>query len=205
MDSIIFDLDGTLWDSTEVVLTSWNSIVKKQEEVEKELTKEDLKGIMGLQIKEVGKKLFPYLEEEKHQRILKECCDIECKYLGEQGGQLYDNLEEVLKKLSDKYKLFIVSNCQCGYIEAFYKFHKLDKYFLDYENPGRTGLSKGENIKLIIDRNNLLNPAYVGDTAGDLEAAKFAGVPFVYAKYGFGKVNDFDFVIDRFEQLLELF
>jgi len=205
MDSIIFDLDGTLWDSTDVVLTSWNSIVKKQEEIEKELTKEDLRGIMGLQIKEVGKKLFPYLEEEKHQRILKECCDIECKYLGDQVGQLYDNLEEVLKRLSNKYKLFIVSNCQCGYIEAFYKFHKLDKYFLDYENPGRTGLSKGENIKLIIDRNNLLSPVYVGDTVGDLEAARFAGVAFVYAKYGFGKVNDFDFVIDRFDQLLELF
>ena len=56
------------------------------------------------------------------------------------------------------YKLFIVSNCQDGYIECFFKAHKLDKYFTDYECPGRTGLSKGENNKLIIERNNLKNP-----------------------------------------------
>lgn len=37
----------------------------------------------------------------------------------------------------------------------FFKAHKLDKYFIDYECPGRTGLPKGENIKLIVERNNL--------------------------------------------------
>lgn len=39
----------------------------------------------------------------------------------------------------------------------FFKAHKLDKYFTDYECPGRTGLSKGENNKLVIERNNLKN------------------------------------------------
>lgn len=71
-----------------------------------------------------------------------------------------------MDRLSDTYDLFIVSNCQDGYIESFYEYHKLERYFKDYENPGRTGLSKGENIKLVIDRNNLDAPVYVGIRTG---------------------------------------
>lgn len=122
-----------------------------------------------------------------------------------QGGNIYHNAEDVLNVLSKKYKLYIVSNCQDGYIESFYEFHNVEKYFLDYENPGRTGLSKGENINLVIERNNLSNPIYVGDTEGDLNASRYAGIPFVYAKYGFGKVSEYDEVIERFDDLVTLF
>lgn len=205
MDSIIFDLDGTLWDPRDVVVDAWNRVLVNCEETQRELTIEDLKGVMGLQIKEIGQKLFPELSEEVQANILRECCENECIDLGAQGGRLYDQVEKVLQTLSEKYKLFIVSNCQEGYIESFYEFHKLDKYFLDFENPGRTGLTKGENIKLIIERNNLVDPVYVGDTEGDHKASEFAGVPFVYAEYGFGEVSGFDYSISSFDELLELF
>jgi phosphoglycolate phosphatase len=205
MDSIIFDLDGTLWDPTDTVSIAWNKVMKQNKQVKNEITKRDLKGTMGLQVKEIGEKLFPYLDEETREKLLSDCCGVENQYLSEQGGSLYENMEEVLKALSQKYKLYIVSNCQDGYIEAFYKYHKLDKYFLDYENPGRTGLSKGENIRLIIERNNLTKPVYVGDTEGDHKAAKYAGIPFVYARYGFGEVKDYDYAIDTVSELLELF
>lgn len=204
IDSIVFDLDGTLWNSTEGVLEAWRDTLKKYKDVKKEIRREDLEGVMGLQVCEIGKKLFPDLEEDMQERLLKECCTTECEYLGKQGGTLYDNLEKTLIRLSEKYKLFIVSNCQVGYIEAFYKYHKLNVYFEDFENPGRTGLSKGENIKLIMKRNNLKNPIYVGDTIGDLKAARAACIPFVYARYGFGEVKEYDYVIDKFEDILKV-
>lgn len=205
MDSIIFDLDGTIWDSRESVAHAWNEVFKRDGDIEKEITIEDLKATMGLQIKEIGKKLLPDLDEEKLEKILAACCEAENLYLTKHGGQLYNNVEAVLKVLVAKYQLFIVSNCQSGYIEAFYKYHNLEKYFIDFENPGRTGLSKGENIKLIIERNHLKNPVYVGDTEGDLKGAKHAGIPFVFAHYGFGEVRQYDYIIDRFDQLIELF
>jgi len=65
-------------------------------------------------------------------------------------------------------------------------------------------LTKGENIKLIIERNNLINPVYVGDTDGDLKASRFAGIPFIYAQYGFGEANEYDYMINSFEELLKL-
>lgn len=204
IDSIIFDLDGTLWDSTEGVLASWNSIIEKNKEVKSKIIKEDLKGTMGLLIEDIGKKLFPYLEGETRDKLLKDCSTYENEYLGQHGGKLYDKLEETLKVLSKKYKLFIVSNCQEGYIEVFLKFHNLGKYFLDFENPGRTGLPKAENIKLIVERNNLSHPIYVGDTEGDMKSARKAGVPFIFASYGFGDTDDYDYKINSFEDLLSL-
>ncbi|MEK4406194.1 HAD family hydrolase [Sporosarcina sp. FSL K6-6792] len=205
MDSIIFDLDGTLWDSRKTVAKSWSEVVKNSPDGIGEITEEDLKATMGLQIKDIAKIVFGYLDETKQMELILDCCHNERLYLLDEGGQLFPDLEEVLQKLSERYKLFIVSNCQEGYIEAFYEYHGLKKYFLDFENPGRTGLSKGENIQLVIERNQLKSPVYVGDTQSDKDATEYAEVPFVYAAYGFGQVEGFDYKIGKFEELLTLF
>ncbi|ETP67042.1 HAD family hydrolase [Planococcus sp. N064] len=205
MDSIIFDLDGTLWDSRETVVMAWNKAIEQNDKIDHTLTKQHLKETMGLQMHEIMQKLFPHLNAEMHNELIQSCGEIEGDFISERGGVLYENLEDVLRALSEKYRLFIVSNCQEGYIEAFYDYHGLDKYFQDFENPGRTGLSKGENIKLIMERNGLKDSVYVGDTAGDRKAAKDAGIPFVFAKYGFGEVEDYDYAIDEFNELLEIF
>ncbi|UIR30190.1 HAD family hydrolase [Priestia flexa] len=205
MDSIIFDLDGTLWNSIGTVAIAWNEVIKKSNYVEREVTERAFEQTMGLPFQEIAQKLFPELDEQKQKQILAECCEVENAYLEKHGGNLYPQVEETLKELSKKYKLYIVSNCQTGYIEAFYNYHKLDAHFIDFENPGRTGLSKGENIKLIMKRNKLKSPVYVGDTQGDFQAAQYAGIPFVYASYGFGEVEAPDYTIGTFQELKELF
>ena len=204
IDSIIFDLDGTLWNSIEGVCGAWKTVLANHPNIDKIITTQDMENCMGLTIDNIGKKLFPDLDEALQMQLMKECCDAEQIYLGEHGGKLYPNLECTLKKLSKKYKLFIVSNSQDGYIQCFFKAHKLEKYFIDIECSGATGLSKGENNKLIIERNNLQNPVYVGDTIGDRESAIVANIPFVYARYGFGNVDDYDYVIDNFQDILSL-
>jgi phosphoglycolate phosphatase len=193
IDSIIFDLDGTLWDSTDTVLKSWNTVLKANKEIKSPITMEILESI-----------IFPYLEEETRMKIMKQCCKEEKALLLKEGGVLYPGLENTLQILSQGYPLFIVSNCQCGYIETFLERHQLGKYFKDAECSGNTGLIKGENIKRVIKRNNLEHSIMVGDTQGDRDAARLAGIPFVFAKYGFGKVEDFDYSINEFKELLEL-
>lgn len=159
---------------------------------------------MGLQMDEISRRFFPNLPVEERRAIVNQCCSLEQTMLREQGGNLYADVEHVLAILSRQYKLFIVSNCEDGYIESFYHFHGLDHYFSDYENPGRTGLSKGSNIRLIMERNKLSSPIYVGDTEGDLVAARYAGIPFVYASYGFGSVSEYEHRIERFVELLDV-
>ena len=43
MDSIIFDLDGTLWDSRQTVVEAWNQVLRDNNYSDKKLTINDLK------------------------------------------------------------------------------------------------------------------------------------------------------------------
>ena len=205
-DGVIFDLDGTLWNSTSEVAYAFNKVVKeKHPEITDEITVEKLQSLFGKPLDEIAVKLFLSVSEEHAIEVMRECCEYECRYLAEHGAILYDGLEDTLKALQKKYKLFIVSNCQDGYIECFFEaYPHLQQYFTDYECPGRTGKFKADNIRLVIERNKLENPIYVGDTQGDADACKEAEVPFIFARYGFGNVREYERAIDSLGELLEI-
>ncbi len=205
IDGIIFDLDGTLWDSTPEVAIAYSKVVEEQyPEITDTVTEEKLKGLFGLPLDVIGVKLFQSVSEELAKKAIVDCCNYEEIYLAEHGARLYEGLEETLKDLSKKYQLFIVSNCQDGYIQCFFKANPhLEQYFQDFECHGRTGLPKADNIRLVAERHGLKHPVYVGDTLGDAKAAKEAGVPFVFARYGFGKVEQYEDVIDSIDELIK--
>ena len=167
------------------------------------MTKEKAAQLIGKTMEDIGKILFPEFSAEIRNAIVDEFGEEEVKYLSENGAVLYEGLEEILNTLSQQYKLYIVSNCQDGYVPAFLHAHRLERYFADIEMSGRTGLDKGNNIKLIMKRNNIESAVYIGDTDGDKKAAHFAGIPFIYAKYGFGKVKSSDAVITDIRELPE--
>ena len=196
---ILFDLDGTLWDSSEQVVISWNEVLRKYDLPE--ITTEDMKRYMGKTMEAIAMMMLPQLDDEKRSIVFGECCDYEVAYLQEHGGVLFEGLEETLKQLSQDYELFIVSNCQVGYIESFLEYHHLGQYFTEIESYGNTGMGKGPNIRLVVERNHLEQCFYVGDIQGDLNAADEAGIPFVHAAYGFGTVNREVEKIDAITQL----
>lgn len=204
-DGIIFDLDGTLWDSTEGICGTWQEVLSGYPEINEKITVSMLYDCMGLPLEEISRRLFPERSAELQKELMDKCCDMENIYLAEHGGVLYPELVSVLEKLSEKYSLYIVSNCQSGYIESFFEGHGTSYLFKDIECYGNTGLSKGENIKLIIERNGLKNAVYTGDTQGDADAASFAGVPFIYAAYGFGNVREYDYKLEKFADMEEIF
>lgn len=68
---------------------------------------------------------------------------------------------------------------------------------------GRTGMSKGENIRLLLERNGAARAVYVGDTQGDETAARFAGIPFIHAAYGFGQAVRPEGIIHSIRELPE--
>ena len=201
--AIIFDLDGTLWNSTGCACDIWNRVLEKYNDISLRMTKEKAEKLMGKTMEEIGEYLFPELSAEARNRILDEFGDEEVEYLKENGAVLYEGLEETLNILIQKYKLYIVSNCQDGYVNAFLQAHKLETYFVDIEMSGHTGLDKGNNIKLIMKRNAIKSAVYVGDTEGDEKSAHFAGIPFIYAKYGFGEAILPDAIITDIRELPE--
>ena len=200
---IIFDLDGTLWDSSDNVVISWNKVFASHSEFSLQITNKDMQSLMGKTMPDIIKALLPDLDEKARMQILKECCIVENDYLEHHGGVLFPDLEETLKALSKKYKLFIVSNCQSGYIECFLKYYDFGKYFTDIECSGNTREHKGKNVVSIIKRNNLSAAVYVGDAQVDLDAARFAEIPFIYCKYGFGKVDEEKIIINSLPELID--
>lgn len=189
-DGIIFDLDGTLWDSSEEIQFSWGEVLKQQPDIPALPSRETLESVMGLGAEELTEKLFPYLSRERRLEIFDLCAVYECAYLTQHGAKLYPKIRETLAALSAEHPLFIVSNCADGYIQSFLAAHDTARYIRDFECIGRTGKPKSENIRLIVERNGLRNPVYVGDTQWDYEAATTAGVPFIFAAYGFGRVEN---------------
>lgn len=202
IDSIGFDLDGTLWNPTVAITQAWGeTAIKYNVHIPSE---KEIEGVLGLNQKDLMDKLYPDKSDEMKLAFFNEA-EALCKViLGEKGGRLFDGVEETLELLSKKYKLYIVSNCQDGYIEAFYRAHKLDKYFCDFEHPDKRCLPKGVNLKTLLERNGFKNSIFVGDTKGDADAAEYAGLPFVFASYGFGNVENPDYTISNFREIMDI-
>ena len=183
---IIFDMDGTLWDSTENITKAWNEVLVKYGYGNLKLTVEQVSKEMGKLMRDIADSLFN-----------------ENEYLFKNGANVYDGVEDVFKELNKKYNVFIVSNCQEGYLRTFLEYYDFNKYVLDYEEAGRTGMPKDENIRLVIKRNHLDKAFYVGDTLGDMESTDKAGIPFIHAAYGFGTVPADRMKINNIKELPE--
>lgn len=198
-DSIILDIDGTIWNTTAVVAKGWNRAIDKTYPQVPHVTSEILKGQFGKTMEVIANNLFSDLTNDEKHILMKQCCYEEHICINELKDDIsFPNVIKTIPLLAKDYKLFIVSNCQNGYIDITMKKNGIEKYITDWECYGNTGNSKGQNIKSIIKRNNLKNPVYIGDTQSDLEACIEANIPLIWAAYGFGKpekyfakLNDF--------------
>ncbi len=216
MKNFILDIDGTLWDSTEVVAVGWNRALKETAVPELKdlvITADSLKKEFGKPMDVIADDLFGPIDADKKTALLKLCCKYEHEAIVNNTKDItFPGVRETLRALAgdDKHGkpgkcgLYIVSNCQNGYIELVMEKNGITDIIRDFECFGRTGLQKSENIKLVIERNGLDDVYYVGDTAGDFDASKKAGVKFIFASYGFGDVTGADYEIKQFADLLKL-
>lgn len=203
-DSILFDLDGTLWDAVANITYIWNEGIQGHPAVNTPLTEKDVRSIMGLNTAEIGQKLFPHASPEEQQELMIRCGNAELRLLPHIGGILYPKLEETLSELQKTVPLFIVSNCDQGYIEAFLSYHQLTSYFTDFLCYGDTGRDKAENIRTMVEKHRCNTPVYIGDTEKDRLSAKAAGVDFIHAAYGFGNVTKPSLEIKQIRELAKM-
>ncbi len=208
-DSILFDLDGTLWDASAQIAEAWNEInagirpslapYGKGEP----LTAAGIRALCGRTMDEITGFLFG--DHPDKQALAERCYAHENEYLARRPGIVYPGVPEALETLRAKAPLYIVSNCQAGYIETFLRATGLAPYFSGHLGFGDTGLPKGDNIRLLCERCALKSPVYIGDTQGDADAAAAAGIPFVYVQYGFGTVDHAEWSCGSPAELAALF
>lgn len=197
-DSIIFDMDGTLWDAVDSYAVIWNVTLDQMGIPHKHVTREDLLLLMGSYLDEILAKLIPNVEQRGP--LLEKVMINEAEMMPTLGGTLYPDVKATIPLLARDYKLFMVSNCGVRGLENFVEYNGLQPYFIDLLSHGSTGKSKAENIRTLIERYDLASPVYVGDTQSDCNSAHAAGVPFIWTEYGFGKVDDYDASISKFNE-----
>lgn len=204
-ESLIFDIDGTLWDSRALVAEGYNIQLRREGLDHLCVTAEDLKPLFGKVMTEIADAILASVVENERYALMDRCMATENQYLHDNPCHIgYPGIRETVEKLSQKYRLFIVSNSQCGYPQLCIEKLGLTEYITGHLCFGDTGTEKGETIRRLMEKYHIQNAAYVGDTQGDYEATVQAGIAFIFAAYGFGHPENWDAKIEKFEELLSL-
>lgn len=201
-DSLIFDMDGTLWDAVDSYCEIWN-VTSRELGIDRTVHRQELIDLMGLTIDVIMERIFEGWDIDT-QRFLQRLTENEEKMMPVLGGKLYPDVFRLIPELSRRYRLLMASNCGADGLKNFLKFTGLEEYFEDTITFGETGQDKPYNIRLIVDRNNLRNPLYIGDTAGDCRSAHKAGIKMLNVTYGFGYAPDADYFADSFDALTNM-
>jgi phosphoglycolate phosphatase len=128
IDSIIFDLDGTLWDATITCAMAWNKVFEQcgyNNIIDRKL----IKKISCSPLDIVLTQYFTFIDEKDYDKFIERYKENEPMFMKNIGGRLFPNENNTLKILCRYKKLFIVSNCLKGYIENFLFKEKLDKIY----------------------------------------------------------------------------
>ena len=205
-ESIIFDVDGTLWDSRELLAGAYNDQLGREGLGHIHVTAEILRPLFGRTMTSLADGVFPQIPAPERYNLMDRCIERMDEHLEKYASPAigYPDLRQTLEQLRKKHRLFIVSNGQKGYPQMAAKKLQLDDLIDGYLSFGDTGASKGQTLLKLMELENIQSAAYVGDTQGDLEACQEAGIPFIWSAFGFGVPESYTAKIERFSDLLNL-
>ena len=204
-ESLIFDIDGTLWDSRALVAEGYNIQLRSEGLDHLCVTAEDLKPLFGKVMTEIADVILASIPASERYALMDRCMETENAYLHENPCHIgYPGIKETMEALAQNHRLFIVSNSQCGYPELCIEKLGLGEYISGHLCFGDTGTEKGQTIRRLMERHGITGACYIGDTQGDCDAADNAGIPFIFAAYGFGNPSHYIEKIENFQDLLML-
>ena len=205
MKALIFDIDGTIWDCRPISAKGYNAAFREMGLTDRVMTPEILGTLFGRTGPAIADIVFAEFPPEERLDRFHMCTAQEDRFLQEDPCQVdFPGVRETLRLLKKDYRLFLVSNCDCGYPELMMEKLGLQDVFEGHMCHGDTGLPKGDTILALMKRHGIEDAVYIGDTQGDLEASRKAGIPFVWCAYGFGSPESWDAKIDEFAQLPEI-
>lgn len=182
--SLIFDLDGTLWETEKSYYYAFNQYLLNHPEVINEVNAEEIKNFKGITMDKMAPLLFPKMDEKSQYNAILECLKYSCEYLIAEENTIDQKIIEIIKTLNCQYDLYIVSNCPKEYIDIFFKKTSLKNYFKEVIALGgftkNNDYDKGNNLLKLLQKHQIKEAYFVGDNLIDLKMAKYASLPFIY-------------------------
>lgn len=201
---LIFDFDGTIADSRELLFKTFNQLSKKYGFAE--IKKEEIEIHRNKTIKELFHSLkiswikLPLLLIEYRKNYSKSISNI----------KFIVNMDEILQKLHKKnYLLGIVSSNSKENVSTFLRKNKLDVF--NFIHSGKSLFGKDRILVNLINKHKFIKEQviYIGDEVRDIEAAKKSGIKVIAVTWGFQskiilqKYNP-DYIVDSPEDLYAL-
>ena len=152
-ESLIFDIDGTLWDSRALVAEGYNIQLKKEGLSRYCITAETLKPLFGRVMTEIADVIFADFPEKERYALMARCMETENRHLHENPCHIgYPGVRETMEELAKTHRLFIVSNSQQGYPELCISKLGLTGCITGHLCFGDTGTSKGKTIRALMEK-----------------------------------------------------
>lgn len=205
--NLIFDLDGTLIDSSEGVVEAVNHSLRQVGETERPA--KEIKAFIGYPLKMMYthftqvpfEKLYPYFQEKANHTVIS-------------AAKMLPGVENALSKFKrDGYKMAIASTKVRQHIEAIVGKFNWDKIFAIYSGGDEVAKVKPDPaiLKLTLKRLNaeVSETLVIGDTINDVLAAKAVPLKVVAVKSPYCDREELltkqaNFIIDSINDLYDL-
>ncbi len=190
MKTIIFDIDGTIFDTKAGIIACINDVLKHYGK--EPIPENDTDKYIGPAIKDSLMKFNEFSEIAATEATREYREKYVAKYVSDSTP--YDGLISLLKEIKDKgHKLCIATMKTRGQVEKLLDSFKISGLFDIVETAkDEGGYTKADMLNSINNRVADSEFLFVGDTNGDYKAALKADMPFIYAGYGYGEIPDYE-------------
>ncbi len=213
---IVFDMDGTLYSSENMILPSYqrgitafnnqyHHIILTLPSLEKIIS------LLGFPIEIIYNTLFPNLNSENQIHLRKLILDELIKSIENKEGILYDGVIDTILQLHKKgHQLYIASNGQWEYLNAIIRTYQLLPYFNPIITLNYTSICDKGDILLEYQKKynfNISNTIMIGDRDSDMHAADKLGCQFIACQYGHGdpsETNSAQLIVHSISEIINI-
>ena len=209
MKSVIFDMDGTLFQTDKILELSLEDTFTYLASLGKwggSIPIDKFREIMGVPLPVVWETLLPNHSVKEREQVNDYFQDRLIENIKNGKGALYPNVQDIFEfLLKDGYTIFIASNGVPAYLKAIVDYYHLDDWVSEtYSIEQIESFSKSDLVKTILTKYGIEEAAVVGDRISDIKAAKDNGLTAVGCSFDFAKEEELSQADVVINDLIEL-
>lgn len=212
-DGIIFDLDGTLFQTDKLALHAFNKTFEMIQDEGYKIdivpNSQEVLAVIGLTLENIWEQLLPNLPKKIHNIASEYLLMFEIEGIKGGFGDLYPGVMETLITLKyNGYRLYIASNGLKEYVHEVTNNFNINHLFNGiYSSKDFNTNSKDELVKMIMEYHNFDKGVMVGDRLSDVEAGIKNNLFVIGCDFGFSKHDEIfnsDIIINDFKKITEI-